>query len=268
MSPQATPWVLLPAQTDAQKLAYFTTELEGALQSLDDATAQSVKTRGDMKELAAQLQNRGWWDAVKANFDGQTDKTLATNVQLLGRSIETTQKVIRVILQVQTQKGRLLHTFSDALVDKISRIQTDAHTLDGNHRSVALVFLGELHQQIQEQIRHQELIDQHELKLQELAQCQKQRGWHDAEVAQMLHRLENHVTVLNQSVGGFEQWRQGSHSDQMLLLEQQVKTLQERLTELESKQANDGALKTALLRYGLSILALGVALVGVVKSIG
>src|SRR5690606_5315269 len=120
---QATPWVLLPAQTDAQKLACFTAELEGALQSLDDATAQSVKARDDMQELADQLQNRNWWGAVKANFNGQTDQALATNVQLLGQSVETTQKVIRVILQVQTQKGRLLHAFSDALVDKISRIQ-------------------------------------------------------------------------------------------------------------------------------------------------
>src|SRR5690606_5884628 len=131
MSPQAVPWVLLPAQTDAQKLAYFTAELEGALQSLDDSTAQSVQARDDMQELAAQLQNRDWWGAVKASCNGQTDRAQATNVQLLGQSMETTQKVVRVILQVQTQKGRLLHAFSDALVDKISRIQTDTHTLDG-----------------------------------------------------------------------------------------------------------------------------------------
>jgi len=268
VSPQAVPWVLLPAQTDAQKLAYFTAELEGALQSLDDATAQSVQARDDMQELAAQLQNRDWWGAVKANFNGQTDKALATNVQLLGQSMETTQKVVRVILQVQTQKGRLLHTFSDALVDKISRIQTDTHTLDGNHRNAALAFLGELHQQIQEQIRHEELIDQHELKLQELLQWQKQRGWHDAEVAQLLHRLKDQATVLNQTVAGLERWRRGPHSDQILSLEQQVKKLHERVAQLESKQASDGALKTVLLRYGLSILALGVALVGVVKGIG
>lgn len=268
MSTQATPWVLLPAQTDAQKLACFTAELESALQSLNDAKAQSVKAMDDMQELADQLQNRDWWAAVKANFNGQTDQALATSVQLLGQSMETTQKVIRVILQVQTQKGRLLHTFSDALVDKISRIQADTHTLDGNHRNAALAFLGELHQQIQEQIRHEELIDQHELKLQELVQWQNQRGWHDAEVAQLLHRLKDQAMVLDQTVAGLEQWRRGPHSDQILLLEQQVKTLNERVAQLESNQASDGALRTVMLRYGLSILALGVALVGVLKGIG
>lgn len=268
MSLQSTPWVLLPAQTDEQKLAYFTSELEDALQSLKDAEAQSLKTRQNLDTLVTQLEKDDWWDAVKANFNGQTDKALATNVQLLGQSVETTQKIVRVILQVQTQKGRLLHNFSDALVDKISRIQTDTQTLDGNHRGVALAFLGELHQQIQEQIRHQELIDEHELKLQTLVQWQTQRGCHDSEMAQRLNCLESHVTVLSQSVDSFEQWRQGPHSDQILLLEQQVKTLQERITTLESQQANGGALKTVVLRYGLSILALGVALAGLVKGIG
>ena len=68
----------------------------GALQPLDDATAPSVKARDGMQELAAQLQNRDWRDAVKANFNGLTDQALATNVQLLGQSMEITHKVIRV----------------------------------------------------------------------------------------------------------------------------------------------------------------------------
>ena len=248
---QASQLTLLPAQTEAQKLAHFTAELDGALQSLDEATKQSMKAREKMHALKSELQDRNWWGAFRANFNGQTDKELANNVQVLGQSMETTQKVIRVMLQVQTQKGRLLHTFSDALVGKITKIQTDTQTLDGNQRAAALAFLEELHQQVQEQIRQQDLVEQHDQQLQELSQWQFEKNnqnaefelrleqqsensakWHtqkdisDAEMKRRLQSIEKNSEVLNQTVIDFSQWSRDKNIEDLQLREQIAQTEQ------------------------------------------
>lgn len=327
---QSPPLVLLPAQTEAQKLAHFTAELDSALRSLDQATAQSTETRGAMQKLSGELGNRGFWDAFKSNFTGQTDKDLAKNIQTLGGSLETTQKVIRVMLHVQTHKGRLLHTFSDALVNKIAHIQTDTQTLDGNQRATALAFLEELHQQVQEQISQQELIERHEQQLldfsqwqfeknsqdaaleQQLkqqresnAQWQTQKDLRDVETMHQLQSLGNGIETLKRMMSDLAEWRQDKQSediqlrarivqaeqhvsrqlDQMVdsiatslgaqarqkdhaqLILHRVDALQTRIAELENAQARAKSFTAALLRHGLSVMALCVAVVALINGL-
>lgn len=259
---QAPQFMLLPAQTEEQKLANFTAELDSALKSLDQATKQSMKARDDMRALKDELQNRKWWSTFKANFDGQTDKELANNVQVLGQSMETTQKVIRVMLQVQTQKSRLLHTFSDALVDKITNIQTDTQTLDSNQRSAALAFLEELHQQVQEQIRQQDLIEHHDQQLHDLsqwqfeknnqnaaleqrleeqfeniAQWQTQKDISDVETQQQLHSLKNGTESLEQTVIDLGKWSQNKNSED-LKLRSQIAQSENKFSQLIDQMAD------------------------------
>lgn len=244
---QAPQWALLPPQTDAQKLAHFSAELDSALQSLDRAVAQNAQARKDLEQLKGTLDDRGWWGAFKANFNGQTDKELAENVQILGQSMEMTQKVIRIMLQVQTQKGRLLNAFSDALVGKIANIQTDTQTLNGNQRAATLAFLEALHQQVQEQIHHQDLIEQHDNKLQDLAQWQFEKCNQDAALAQQLEQqrnsrehwqelkdlrdadtvkelqiLKSGAETLKQSVVDLKLWREAKHREDVELRTQIV----------------------------------------------
>ena len=227
--------LLLP-QTDEQKLKHLFAELESALKSLDKAEAQSTAVREKLEGLQDTLEDRSTWGAFIGAFNGQTDKELAESVQVLGQSMELTQKVVRVMLQAQTQKGRLLNAFNDALVDKIARIQADTHTLDGNQRAVALAFLGELQQQVQEQIRRQDLIEQHDSTLQELIQWQfekqnedaalteqleqqqtsreqwqDQKDTRDARTEHQLQTLESDAATLKQAVTDLDQWRQARH---------------------------------------------------------
>ncbi|WP_155627085.1 hypothetical protein [Burkholderia diffusa] len=256
--PEPTPmalapqWALLPPQTDEQKLARFATELESALHSLDHAVAQNANARKDLDQLKDTLDDRGWWGAFKASFNGQTDKELAGNVEMLGHSLEITQKVVRVMLQVQTQKGRLLNAFSDALVGKIADIQTDTQTLDGNQRSTALAFLEELHQQVQEQIRQQDLIEQHDNKLHDLAQWQFEKYNQDAALAQQLEQqrksreqwqelkdlrdadtakelqtVKSSAEAMKQAVASLNQWRDAKHREDDELRTQMVQIEQE-----------------------------------------
>lgn len=230
--------IRLPAQTDDQKLANFNAELDDALTWLKDAEDKSKSAHGEIQNLSETLKNRNWWGAVKANFNGQTDQELATSVQALGGSLETTQKVLRVLLKVQTQKGRLLQTFNDALVNKIAYIQTDTQTLDGNQRAAALAFLGEMYEQVQEQIRQQHLIDQHGQQLQDLSQWQFEKNnldaeivqridqqgkenscWqiqkeqHDAETTRQLISLQDSAETLNQAVIDLGEWCKGKQRE-------------------------------------------------------
>lgn len=291
-------WVLLPAQTDEQKLAHFTAELDEALKSLDLATEQSAKSRDDMQALQSTLEDRGWWDSVKSSFNGQTDKELATNIRVLGQSLETTQKVIRVILQVQTQKGRLLHVFSDALVKKMTSIQTDTQTLDGNQRAAALAFLGELHLNVREQIRQQDLLDEHEGKLQGLDGWQREKDreqvererslqqhqmdslrWqdrkdqHDAEMVQRVDGVKSETELLTQKLeksANLLAAIAATHDrieGQVQTLQQLFETQNTRIEALQRSQTQSNSAAGFLLRHGLILVALGVAVAALLKSL-
>jgi chromosome segregation ATPase len=244
--------------------------------------------------------------------------------------MELTQKVVRVMLQVQTQKGRLLNAFNDALVDKITRIQADTHTLDGNQRAAALVFLGELQQQVQEQIRRQDLIEQHDCTLQELIQWQFEKQNEDAALTEQLDQqqtsrvqwqdlkdirdartehqlqtLESDAAALKRTVTDLDQWRQDRHkadddlsthiadvnqqtaqhlariSDSVTTIaatqsmqeslaqaiHARVDDLQTRVIALERVQTRRKSLSAILMRHGMSLLALGVAVAALVKAL-
>ncbi|MDN7720005.1 hypothetical protein [Burkholderia gladioli] len=327
---QATQSELLLPQTDEQKFKHLFAELESALKSLDKAEAQSRAAREKLKGLQDTLDDRSTWDAFKGAFNGQTDKELAENVQVLGQSMELTQKVVRVMLKVQTQKGRLLNAFNDALVDKITKIQADTHTLDGNQRAAALTFLGELQQQVQEQIRRQNLIEQHDDTLQDLIQWKFEKGNEDAALTELLEQqqtrreqwqdqkdtldartehqlqtLESETATLKQAVIDLDQWRQARHkadddlsthiaeakqqsaqqltriSDSIvtiaatqstqerlaLTIHARVDDLQTRVTTLERVQAQRKSLPAVLMHHGMSLLALGVAVAALIKSL-
>lgn len=157
-------------QRDEQALADFSNDLEAALRDLEASVEARKLTSVKVKELKEALDGQNWWGTLKSNFSGETDKNLANMVEDLGASLGLTQSVLRVILKVQTEKNRMLRGFSDALVNKIFKVQQDTHTLNSNQKAAALNFLQELQTQIDEQIRQQDLVDSHEAALQDHAQ--------------------------------------------------------------------------------------------------
>jgi hypothetical protein len=265
--------VLLPAQTEEQKRAHFIADLDSAVRSLEEASEKSAETRKKMEVLSSALQNRDWWDTFKGNFNGQTDKDLAQNVHDLGWNLETTQKVIRVMLQVQTHKGHLLQSFSEALVKKIILLQADTQTLDGNQRAAALAFLEELHQQVQEHIRQQDLIEQHEQQLQELSQWQFEKISQDSALEQQLDDIAQSQKLTSQQFGQLIEsiaTLQGGHvrlTDQMQTSRRNLDVLQAQMVKFERRQIEEKSLTSILLRHGLSLLALGVAVAALIRSL-
>lgn len=168
-------------RSDEDRVSDFTAELEEVLGDLAQLSQASGSMQKGIQGLNDTLAKRGFFGAMKATLSGKTDKELVTFVQALGANQQTLQKVVQVMLKVLTQKNRLLHSFSDALVQKIAAVETDTRTLSTSQREVALHFLGELQQQVDEQLRHQALVERHEEQVRELQDwCGRKDGDFDA----------------------------------------------------------------------------------------
>lgn len=134
-----------------------------------DKLISAVKNNKDVQRTADALTDKGWWGSFTSSISGSNDKDLAGMVNKLGGSLETTQAVVQVMLRLQTQKDNVLRDFHGALVDKILKIQADTKTLDKNQRGAALEIISALKEQIEDQLRQSDMVDRHELQIQEVS---------------------------------------------------------------------------------------------------
>lgn len=275
----AHPLVLL--NSEKQEVSDFKADLEAALRDVNEAFKESQETSRKVGQLEKKLQDRGWWGAVKATLDGSTDKELTTQVMALSKSIALTQRIVRVVLKVQTQKNRLLQAFNHALVDKIANIEGDTRTLDRNQKVAALEFLGELRQQIEDQIRQQDLVQSHEHRLQAHEQWLFEVDNSRAESARQLAQVEASWAALKQRADEIGQWQFDKDDRDAALrqqlarsesdasnLKEQVRELQGRLAGLEESARQMRSMKAMLLRQLLPLIALGFAVAALLSHLG
>ncbi|MGJ7570928.1 hypothetical protein ACSFBX_10375 [Variovorax sp. RB2P76] len=270
---------LVLVKSEEQVVSDFNADLEAALKDVEAAFAQSKKSRQEIEKLRESLQTRGWWGTVKGTFDASTDKELATQILALGSSVELTLAVVRVMLQVQTQKNKLLQRFNQALVNKIANIEGDTRTLDDNQKIAALEFLGELHQQIEEQILQQELVQDHERQI----QAHEQRLFEVEDGSVESNRQAAHLLAstedLKRQVAEHGQWRvekeqRDAAMHQQLVnsardisdLKQLAANLEARLTTLEDSNRVHRSFKAALTRQLLPLIAVGLAMISLFFS--
>ncbi|VTU22333.1 hypothetical protein H6CHR_01768 [Variovorax sp. PBL-H6] len=272
---------LVLLDSEKQEVSDFKADLEAALHDVNEALKKSQETSEKVGKLEKKLQDRGWWEAVKDTFDGSTDKELTLQVMALSQGIALTQRVVRVVLKVQTQKNRLLQAFNGALVDKIANIEGDTRTLDSNQKVAALEFLGELRQQIEEQIRQQELVESHEHRLRAHEQWLFEVDNSRAESVRELARVEAGSTALKQRVDEIGQWQLDKDDHDAALREQfarsesdaanlkeQVRELEGRLARLEESARQMRSMKAMLIRQVLPLLALGFAVAALLNHLG
>lgn len=133
-----------------------------------DEMVKAIANNQTLKTQAKNLEEKGHFAAVWGSISGASDRDLATMVKELSGSLETTQKAVQVVLRLQNRKDHVLREFHGILLDKIQKIQADTHTLDANQQS-AIDVLCDFQEQIEDQLRHHEAVERHELKLAELA---------------------------------------------------------------------------------------------------
>jgi len=122
----------------------------------------------EAKSLAAKVENKGGWESFKGSFSGKNDKEIAEAVRKLGGSLEVTQDILNVVLKANTAKNVHLKGFHQVLVEKVLSLQTNSSKLDSNQKNsnqAALSIAMALKAQIEEKIRHAEMIDNHEREI-------------------------------------------------------------------------------------------------------
>lgn len=227
---------LRPA-SDEQEVTALMEELEEACDRIQEEIAKNEKTKKELGDLQKKLEERGWWSAV---FGSSADKELTTQVLALSRSVGMTQEFVRVMLKVQTKKDRVLHDFSDALASKIAAIQGDTHTLNGNQRAATLVVLGELRQQVQEQIRQRDLVRRHDLRLQEHEEALTGLAEAHLETDRLLAEAYAAAAGLHERIEAIGQWqlgrerREADSARQVATIEAGIAMLGGRCAELEA----------------------------------
>lgn len=259
-------------KSEEQVVSDFKADLDAALKDVEIAFAQSKKSKQEIEQLRASLQDRGFWGTLKGTFDASTDKELAKQIFALGSSLELTQKVVRVILRVQTQKNRLLQEFNRTLVNKITNIQGDTRTLDENQRTAALEFLGELRQQIEEQILQQELVASHERQLLDHKQWIFEVGNENLALEKNLGELSTQAEDFQQKFSELAKWKiEVEHRDAathqyLVQITQSIASIKKTTSKLEAKVAvledfnrAQRSLKALFIRQLLPLAAIAVA---------
>lgn len=190
MSEVITPEVISTRDLTAVKddgFLEFYSEFDKRFDELKDALKKTTRTQ----ELAASLKSRGGFKNFMGGVTGRNDKELAEMVGDLGASMEVTQVILQLVMRVQNTKNRYLREFHASLVNKIASIQGDTITLDSNQKEAAIAIVSELSDQIRSQIEQQEIVENHQKKLQELDGFVAEKENLDASQDEKIHRLES-----------------------------------------------------------------------------
>ncbi|EGN75878.1 hypothetical protein A28LD_0366 [Idiomarina sp. A28L] len=167
--------------------AEFFEDFEVHFKSLSDSLTKTKTTRKQAKEFA----EHGFLLRFKKSISGESSKNISSMIGDLGASVETTQKILQLMMIVQNTKNRFLKQFHEALVNKIAAVEGDTLTLDENQRAAAIAIIEGLKEQVATQIKQQEMVEHHQKKLHELDGFVDLKVIHDAEQDRKLYELES-----------------------------------------------------------------------------
>jgi hypothetical protein len=242
------------AETQRQEIAYARKELA---QALDDMVI-AIRNNHSLQRTADDLKGKGWWSAFKGTVSGSNDRDLASMIKGLSGSLETTQIAVQVILRLHSRKDHVLREFHSVLVEKIQKIQADTHTLDANQQS-AVDVLCEFQEQIEDQLRHHEAVERHEIKIAGLTAKLDQL---QIETEQWLQSIDNHTTSLknasNHLAEEFDSLRQASEASRHFFIHE-LTTLANRVKLIEQNIADQSLLENWLKRNIVSFVGLFAA---------
>lgn len=152
---------------------------------------EAIKSTEGIQQTVAELKNTGAIKSFFGGLSGKNDKQLAGMVSTLGRNLEITQGILKIVMQVQNTKNRYLKEFHRSLVNKIVSIKNDTDTLDANQKDVALAIVQELTDQVSTQIEQQEMVERHQKKLQYLDGFVSNKEILDSEQDERIQELES-----------------------------------------------------------------------------
>lgn len=174
---------------DARQIQEVTIDFSKQMDELDKA----IQLTKDAGVLAESVQEKGVFGTFFGSISGKNDKQLAESVKILGASVETTQKIIEVILKVNNVKNQFLRSFHTALTDKILSLNREMEISYGNQKNAkqaTITIATQLRAQIDEKIRHAEMIDEHEVEISQLQEFAKTKDILDEEQSEAISEFK------------------------------------------------------------------------------
>ena len=155
--------VVLSSKEQSDYLA-FERDFEKHLKDLSAALAKSKAVSAS----AAELKNKGTLSIVLGSLNGKNDKDLADMTGSLAASLTVTQAVLQIVMSISHRKNGFLKQFHEVLVNKIRSLTKDTKTIDSNQREAIIVVLEEIENHVSGQLAQQEMVDQHETRLESI----------------------------------------------------------------------------------------------------
>lgn len=163
-----------------------------------DELDKAIQKTKDAEKLASRVKEKGFFSMLGGTFDGSNTKDLAESVKILGGSVEITQKIIQVILEISNEKNQVLKGFSQALTDKILSLSEEMELTHGNQKNAkqaTIIIATQLRAQIEEKIKQSEMIDQHEVEISQLHEFVRTKDTLDEEQSAAILNLKEKIKI-------------------------------------------------------------------------
>lgn len=180
-------------ETKIKEIVYdFSIQLE----ELDKALLYTKNSRA----LANNVKKKGFFGAMFGGISGGSDKELAQSITQLGLGLETTQKIVEVLLQISNAKNYYLKGFHEVLVKKIKSLNNDLIICDDNQKNskeATIIIAKKLKSQIEDKLEQSELLTSHQIEIVNLKSENRNKTTLDQQQTADIFKLKNNLDKKN-----------------------------------------------------------------------
>lgn len=186
--------------TDVQHSTIVSSHLRQDFEALCLDIQSASKKSLDVSNNAEAFNRRGIWAQVCGTFNGRNDKDLACMIGSVSESLQITQRVIEILLKVQSEKNVVLKEFHRAVTEKIVDLHSNDNIIDLNLRDNLLTVFEHLQKQVEDKLLQADKIESHQNKIANIEGRLQQQDCLMQSQAAALHQQIQQVQSLDQSL--------------------------------------------------------------------
>lgn len=114
---------------------------------------------------AEKFNNRGFWAQISGSVTGRNDTDLSKMIGSVSESLSITQRVVEMLLKIQSEKNVVLKDFHRAVTEKIVVLQSNDNTLDLSLRDNLIMMFEHLQKQVEDKLEQAATLEAHKTKL-------------------------------------------------------------------------------------------------------
>jgi chromosome segregation ATPase len=202
-------------------------DIELLVTDIQSASQKSVA----VTQQADAFSHRGFWAQLSGSLTGRNDVDLSQMIGAVGESLQVTQRVVEILLKIQSEKNVVLKDFHRAVTEKIVDLQSNDDTLDLNLRDNLLDVFQHLQKQVEDKLEQAAMVEAQKIRIAKMEyELQQQEAIVTAasrDVDRMTNALEcalQQVDEQRKTVDVLEE-KIDNLSNQLTIAEQRLSTL-------------------------------------------